>query len=98
MEAWSKPGALAGMVNYYRAALRQSPRRALDRMSPIDVPVLVIWGERDSFLGSELAQPARRWVPNVRVERLAEATHWVQHDAAERVNELLTEFLASGHS
>ncbi|HVC07914.1 MAG TPA: alpha/beta hydrolase [Solirubrobacterales bacterium] len=94
-EAWSQPGAFTGMINYYRAALRQSPRKALDRMSPIDCPVLVIWGQRDRHLGSELADPGRRWAPKVRVERIPDATHWVQHDAAERVNELLTDFIGA---
>ncbi len=98
VEAWSQPGALKGMIDYYRAALRQSPRKALGRMSPINCPVLVIWGERDRHLGRELAQPGPTWVPNVRVERLPEATHWVQHDAPERVNELLTEFLGAAAS
>ena len=93
-EAWSQPGALTGMVNYYRAALRQSPRRTLARMSPIDCPVLVIWGERDQYLGPELAAPEPRWVSNVRVERLPEASHWVQNDSPERVGELLLEFLS----
>ena len=98
VEAWSQPGALTGMINYYRAALRQSPRKALERLNPISCPVLVIWGERDRYLGRELAQPDPKWVPNVRVERLSEATHWVQHDAPERVNELLTEFLGAAAS
>lgn len=53
---------------------------------------------RDRHLGSELAQPDPKWVLNVCVERLPEATHWVQHDAAERVNELLTEFLGAAAS
>ena len=29
VEAWSQPGALTGMINYYRAALRRSPSKAL---------------------------------------------------------------------
>jgi epoxide hydrolase 4 len=34
-------------------------------------------------------------VPNLdRVERLPDASHWVHHDEAERVNQLLTDFLA----
>jgi pimeloyl-ACP methyl ester carboxylesterase len=93
VEAWSQPGALTGMINYYRAALRQSPRRAQSRMRPIAAPTLVIWGERDAYLGAELAEPEPRWVPDVRVERIPEASHWVQHEAPERVNELLVEFL-----
>jgi epoxide hydrolase 4 len=81
------------MVNYYRAALRRSPRSALARLRPIAAPTLVIWGERDIYLGAELAEPDRRWVPDVRVERIKEATHWVQHEAAGKVNELLIGFL-----
>jgi hypothetical protein len=52
----------------------------------------VIWGKRDRHLGAELAEPLPRWVPNVRVEWLPNATHWVQHEEAPRVNELLAEF------
>jgi pimeloyl-ACP methyl ester carboxylesterase len=89
VEAWSKPGALTGMINYYRAALRRSPRNAEARLAPIECPTLVIWGMRDRHLGSELADPPRKWVPNVRLEQIEDATHWVQHDAPERVNELL---------
>jgi epoxide hydrolase 4 len=32
-------------------------------------------------------------VPNVRVERLLDASHWVQLDQSERVNALLLDFL-----
>lgn len=91
-EAWAQPGALTGMLNYYRAALRRSPRNATTELTPIQTETLVIWGMRDRHLGSELAEPLPQWVPNVRVERLATATHWVQHDEPKRVNELLIEF------
>jgi epoxide hydrolase 4 len=91
--AWSQPGALTGMIAYYRAALRHTPRKALSSLRPISAPTLVIWGERDAYLGSELAEPEPGWVPDVRVRRIPEASHWVQHEAPERVNELLIEFL-----
>jgi pimeloyl-ACP methyl ester carboxylesterase len=94
-QAWSQPGALTGMVNYYRAALRRSPPAAMAELAPIQTETLVIWGMRDRHLGSELAEPLPRWVPNVRVERLPDATHWVQHDAPEQVNQLLIEFFAA---
>src|SRR5205809_4562173 len=52
-------------------------------------------GERDSYLGSDLAEPDRDDVPNLdRVERLADASHWVHHDEAERVNQRLVDFFA----
>jgi pimeloyl-ACP methyl ester carboxylesterase len=95
VEAWSQPGAATAMINYYRAALRQSPRRAEARLRPIQAPTLVIWGQRDRFLGSELAEPDRDDVPNLdRVERLPDASHWVHHDEPERVIQLLIDFFA----
>ena len=71
IEAWSQPGAAAGMINYYRSAVRQSPEKAEAALRPISAPILVIWGQRDNFLGPELAEPDHDDVPNLdRVERL----------------------------
>jgi pimeloyl-ACP methyl ester carboxylesterase len=90
--ALRQPGALRGGINYYRAFIRYglAERHLLRR---IDLPTRVIWGERDRYLGRNLAAPPRRWVPNCRVERLPNASHWVQCDAPERVNALLLDFL-----
>jgi len=78
-----------GPINYYRAAVRHRAAR----WQRIDAPTLVIWGERDRWLGRELAEPDAKWVPDCRVERLPQATHWVHADEPERVNELLLQFL-----
>jgi epoxide hydrolase 4 len=95
VEAWSQPGAAAAMINYYRAAVRQSPKKTEAQIRPISAPTLVIWGERDRYLGPELAEPDRDDVPNLdRVERLPDASHWVHHDEAERVTQLLAGFFA----
>jgi pimeloyl-ACP methyl ester carboxylesterase len=96
IEAWSQPGAATGMINYYRSSVRTSPKRAEAALRPIEAPTLVIWGERDRYLGPELAEPDHDDVPNLdRVERLPNASHWVHHDEAERVTQLLTEFFAA---
>jgi pimeloyl-ACP methyl ester carboxylesterase len=79
----------SGPIHYYRAvAQHRTPR-----WTRIDAPTLVMWGDRDRWLGSELAEPDSRWVANARVEHVPEATHWIQADAPERVNELLLRFL-----
>lgn len=39
--------------------LKQEPRPDMGADEKIDAPVLVIWGERDRYLGSELARPDR---------------------------------------
>jgi pimeloyl-ACP methyl ester carboxylesterase len=95
IEAWSQPGAASGMINYYRNSVRQSPKRAEAQLRPIQARTLVIWGEDDRYLGSELAEPDHDDVPNLdHVERLPDASHWVHHDQPERVTQLLTDFFA----
>lgn len=93
VDAFSAPGALTGPINYYRAAVREGPASLSRRVRPVQAPTLVIWGERDRYLVPELTAGLEQWVPNVRVERLPGASHWVQHDAPQRVNELLIDFL-----
>jgi pimeloyl-ACP methyl ester carboxylesterase len=95
VEAWSQPGAATGMINYYRSSVRQNQKKAEAALRPIKAPTLVIWGERDRYLGPDLAEPDHDDVPNLdRVERLPDASHWVHHDEAERVTQLLTDFFA----
>ncbi len=96
VEAWAQPGAATGMINYYRSSVRQNQKKAEAALRPISAPTLVIWGERDRYLTPELAEPDHDDVPNLdRVERLPDASHWVHHDAAERVTHLLTDFFAA---
>jgi pimeloyl-ACP methyl ester carboxylesterase len=95
IQAWSQPGAATGMINYYRSSVRTPPKKAAAALRPISAPTLVIWGERDHYLGPDLAEPEHDDVPNLdRVERLPDASHWVHHDEAERVNQLLIDFFA----
>jgi pimeloyl-ACP methyl ester carboxylesterase len=95
VEAWSQPGAATGMINYYRSSVRQSQKRAEAALRPISAATLVIWGQDDNYLGTDLAEPEHDDVPNLdRVERLPGASHWVHHDEAERVNQLLIDFFA----
>ncbi|WP_437594422.1 alpha/beta fold hydrolase [Sorangium sp. So ce1000] len=93
IEAWSQPGALTAMINYYRALFRPGSRRGKTRPPRVDTPVLVIWGEHDRHLGAELAAPNPALVPNARVARVPDASHFVHYDRPEKVNQLLLEFL-----
>jgi pimeloyl-ACP methyl ester carboxylesterase len=91
--AAAQPGALRAAINYYRAAVRANPLAQAHSLRRVDIPTLVIWGDQDRYLGPELAEPDPAWVPDVRVERIPQASHWVQADAPERVNQLMVEFL-----
>jgi pimeloyl-ACP methyl ester carboxylesterase len=91
--AWARPGAITAMLNWYRAALRRPPHRPADPR--VYVPVLMIWGARDQALGREMAPESIALCDDGRLHVLEDATHWVQHDAADRVNALLLDFLAA---
>ena len=85
-------GALTAAVNYYRALFRDA-RALIAATRVIRRPVLVLWGERDRYLGPELAAPDPRWVPDCRVVRIPDASHWVHLDAPDLVNAELIRFL-----
>jgi epoxide hydrolase 4 len=96
-EALSQPGALTAALNYYRAAFRY--RRALQRQfDRLTVPTLLLWGERDRYLGLPLTEGLERWVANLRLERIADASHWVQNDAPLHVNAAILKFLAGSET
>jgi len=89
--AWSQPGALRAMVNWYRAMMRTW--RTPELPGRIEVPTLLIWGEQDTALGKELAGDSIARCDDGQLELLPQAGHFVQHDAAEEVNRLLVDFL-----
>ncbi len=91
-ESWRDPDSRRAMANYYRA-LRRHRGELRSLIRPIDIPAMLIWGERDPVFVRETTERFDEWVPNLRVERIARAGHFVQTDAPERVNELLLSFL-----
>ncbi len=99
-EAFSKPGALTGGINWYRAMLRRPTHasgvgtRPARLFPPIGAPTLVIWGERDHFLGKELTRGMKRhFTGKFSIRYLPGVSHWVQQEVPGRVNALLLNFL-----
>ena len=95
---WSEPGALSAMLGWYRAFMRRSAM-TLWRSPPLPtyrMPALLLWGEKDIALGVELAVQSARLLENGRFIRLPEASHWIQHEFPEVVNQHLLEHLAGG--
>ncbi len=92
--AWGQPGALACEVNYYRASPMYPPsgsdpgaaRLTLrDEDFTVRVPTLVIWGENDAALRPVLLDGLERVVPDLRVERLPDASHWLIHEQPDAI-------------
>ena len=59
----------------------------------IRAATLMIWGAKDEFLGREMAQPSLDLCDDGRLVFIEEATHWVQHEEPDRVNDLIVDFL-----
>jgi pimeloyl-ACP methyl ester carboxylesterase len=79
---------LTGPLNWYRAL----PLEAAERVPPITVPTLYIWGDRDRFITRAAAELCGRYVTGAyRYEVLRGATHWMPQTAAGTVASLLTE-------
>jgi len=87
--AWSQPGAVTAMINWYRALFRFRTKFP-DRT--VRIPTLILWGERDAFLLAEMAQESLRYCTDAELFTFANATHWLQHEEPTRVSELLIDF------
>ncbi len=90
--AWARPGVVTGMLNWYRAAFRYLFFAKTPKPGSIQVPTLMLWGEKDKALGKEMAQPSIDLCADGELIFFPEATHWLQHDEAEAVNQQLARF------
>jgi len=90
-QAWSQPGALTGMINWYRALFWHRPQ--LPRDLRVHVPTLMLWGQQDVALSHRMAQPSVDLCDDGQLVFFEQASHWVQHDEAEAVTGQLLDFL-----
>jgi len=88
------PGAMTAMINYYRA---NTDLFALYARAPpvIDIPTLMIWGEEDTALDIACTEDYGDFVRDFTLERLPGVSHWVQQEAPEAVNAILTGWLTA---
>lgn len=101
-DIWNR--GLNGALNYYRASpLRPpgteataNPLELPAELLHVGVPTLVIWGEKDRALLPGLLDGLESFVPDMRIERVSDASHWIVHEQPERVASLLDGFIR-GH-
>ena len=83
---------MTAMINWYRAAMWHRPK--LPKDARVKVPTQMIWGMQDVALSHRMARLSIDYCENGQLVLFEDATHWVQHDEAEAVNQLLIEFLS----
>lgn len=87
--AWMKPGAITGMLNWYRALLLQIKKGFKEIDLQVEVPTVILWGMQDQFLSKRLAKESAKRCKNVKVVFISDATHWVHHEQPEIINYLI---------
>jgi len=95
-------------LNYYRAAQVGPPQPASEGSGgptssgsfgvdpsklTVNVPTLVIWGEKDTALLTANLDGLDRFVPNLTIKRIPDGTHWVIHETPDEVNGYIRDFL-----
>jgi pimeloyl-ACP methyl ester carboxylesterase len=100
IDAWSQPGALTGGLNYYRAAhLGSFTGETDDNLSAdrslfmVEVPTLVIWGERDEYLLTANLEGLEKYILDLTIKRIPDGSHWVIHEKPKLVNSYIREFI-----
>ncbi|MBI9044956.1 MAG: alpha/beta hydrolase [Anaerolineaceae bacterium] len=88
-KAWRQPGAITGMINWYRASLR---RMQISAHTPrIEVSTLILWGQQDPHIRYEMAALSLAYCDDGRLETFEDASHWVLMDEPEETSRLISE-------
>ncbi len=102
LDEWSQPGALTGMLNWYRAAKIEVPASGDKAHLPlwthlpfphVKVPTLVVWGLRDKALLPVQLEGLDGLVDDLRVVTVDDAGHFLPWERPEAVLEAMKTFL-----
>jgi len=81
-----------GLLELYRSG--DFEKLADYRLADLDVPALLLWGEKDEFAPVAGAQRFERELPDTELVVVEGAGHFVFEDAPERCAEAVTSFLS----
>lgn len=96
-EALGQPGATTSTLNWYRASFRQSFKKldgtGLKRV--IERPTLVLWGLDDEAVPPGNLDGMETVAKEIRIVRIPDCSHWVQHDKPEVIVDEAVRFFRS---
>lgn len=107
LEAWSRPGALTGMLNWYRATPLQvadpGAPLAAEALIPFDpsrlrvtMPHLLIWGAGDTALLPAASKGLEALCDDLMRVEMEGADHWLHHQKPDEVAALIAGFCKQG--
>lgn len=104
--AWSQPGRMHAMLNWYRASPVMVPRmdetpeppplyRADRSAFQVTMPHLLVWGDADQALRPSSMETLAQFCPDLTVRHVSDAGHWLLHTHADAVAGHIGAFLRS---
>ena len=91
--AWSHPGSLTAMLNYYRALRRRPSDGKPARLAP---PTLILWAGDHLFLERHVAEAGLTLCDDGRLEFVEGANHWLHLEQPKRITDRVLTFLHTG--
>jgi pimeloyl-ACP methyl ester carboxylesterase len=92
-----RPGGMKAMLNWYRAAFRnrfsQEKSAGPKAHGKIQVPTLLLWGEKDVALGIKTVLGTDEFVEHLTVRYIPDAGHFLPEEAPHEVNEMMRTWL-----
>jgi pimeloyl-ACP methyl ester carboxylesterase len=104
IDQWSQPGALAAMLNWYRASPIVVPETGEKAHNPVwthlpfpkvEVPTLVIWGMKDKALLPLQLAGLDDLVEDLRLVTVDDAGHFIPWEKPEAVTAAIRDFIAA---
>lgn len=108
LKVWKQPGAIEGMLKYYRSMPQLAPVESESELVDgpvvdtanmkipkirIMVPTLILWGEQDQAFVSTMLDGIEEYVPNCKIQKFADASHWLHHEQPEKINRAIRDFI-----
>ena len=105
VEAWSRPGAMKAMLDWYRASPLIVPEPGEAALSApilelpaellaVAMPHLVVWGEDDRALLASCLTGLEAFAPDLTIRKMPACGHWLLHEQPAAVAAEIRSFLA----
>lgn len=102
LREWARPGAVEGMVSWYRVSPVEVAAPGKPRPLPdwaradlrVTMPHLLLWGANDTALLPEATEGLEAFCDDLTRVTLADCDHWLHHQRPEAVARAITNWLA----
>jgi pimeloyl-ACP methyl ester carboxylesterase len=87
IQSWQQPHFIESALNWYRAPIQSIKNPNLN------LPVLIIWGENDAYLGLEGARWSLDFCSNGELKVIEDASHWLMLENTTSISKSIINFL-----